>query len=335
MPDASALDRVRLLQGDGLPTVPRTDAGGSSRPTTSQASSRETPTEREGPPSREDAPPPLLGVSLSPATAPFPKKLVERIQSGQFVDMRDLLTDNVSLLQQLDTLGGQFLTPALPGVLKPRLREVATLPAWIYCFLAYVALRVTDPLARDMLAYARLIIREAQRHGGSGWLDYDRVFRQQAALDPTLKWTELHPGIQASTLVGRSTRQSPLCTHCREPDHTSEQCALSYLQAPRGQQPATTLPGGALTGPAGGRPRPRRPETMLRICVSWNKGRCTYPGCTYLHVCATCRRDHMARDCSATPANSEYKSFPPAGIPPLPVRAPLPPSGAVRPRPLM
>ena len=39
-----------------------------------------------------------------------------------------------------------------------------------------------------MLAYAHLKVREAQRHGGSGWLDYDRVFRQQEALDPSLRW---------------------------------------------------------------------------------------------------------------------------------------------------
>ena len=48
--------------------------------------------------------------------------------------------------------------------------------------------------------YALLMIREAQRHGGQGWLVYDRVFRQQAALDPSFQWNVLHPAIQASTL---------------------------------------------------------------------------------------------------------------------------------------
>ena len=48
--------------------------------------------------------------------------------------------------------------------------------------------------------YARLVIREAQLHGGQGWLAYDRVFRQQAALDPSFQWNVLHPAIQASTL---------------------------------------------------------------------------------------------------------------------------------------
>ena len=41
---------------------------------------------------------PGLKLSLSIVTSPFPQKLVDRVCSGQFVDMRVLLTDNVSLL---------------------------------------------------------------------------------------------------------------------------------------------------------------------------------------------------------------------------------------------
>ena len=82
--------------------------------------------------------------SLSPATEPFPQKL---ILSGQLVDMREMLTDNVSLLQQLEIMGGQT-APGLPGVLRPHLREVNTLATWIYCFLAYVAIRSPDPYVR-------------------------------------------------------------------------------------------------------------------------------------------------------------------------------------------
>ena len=122
---------------------------------------------------------PGLGLSLSPATSPFPQKLVDRARSGQFVDMRDLLTDNVSLIQQLDTFGNHTF-PLLPGMLRPRLREVTSLPSWIYCFLAYIAIRA--------------------------------------------------------------------------------------------------------------------------------KGHCTFPGtCRFRHACATCQQPHMARDCVATPAHSEYK----------------------------
>ena len=83
--------------------------------------------------------------------------------------------------------------PSLPGVLRPSLREVTNLSLWMYCFVAYEAMK----------PYARLVTREAQRHEGLGWLDNDCVFRHQAAIDPSLRWNTLHPGIQVSTLVGR------------------------------------------------------------------------------------------------------------------------------------
>ncbi len=227
---------------------------------------------------------------------------VEKIRAGHFVEMRDLLTENISLLQQLETLGNNPTIPSLPGMLKPQLREVITLPSWLYCYLAYVAVRSPDPTTRNMLAYARIIIREAQRHGGNGWLDYDRVFHQQAALDQSIQWNTLHPGIQAATLVGRASGQGLFCTLCRGADHSSERCALSYLQAPSQPLCDTPLPARLRLQPR------RRPESLLRICISWNKGRCAYLGtCSFRHVCATCQQRHMVRDCSDTPDDSEYK----------------------------
>lgn len=244
------------------------------------------------------------GLSLSPATEPFPQRVVDKVRSGQYVDMRDLMTDNISLLQQLEAVGSQGAFPALPGVLKPRLREVATLPSWLYCFLAYVAIQSQDTAIRDMLAYARMMIREAQRHGGTGWLDYDRVFRQQAALDRTLKWNVLHPGIQAATLTGagRGTGPAMFCTLCREADHNAESCALAYLQQPSvsslaGPTFTPTLPRTRTQN----RQHPERSEPPIRICASWNRGSCIYPNtCAFTHVCSNCRQRHMARDCPRT-----------------------------------
>jgi len=172
-----------------------------------------------------------LGVSQSPSTAPFPQKLVDKARSRRYVDMRDLLMDNASLSEQLDFLGGSHVSPTLPGTLKPRFREITSLSTWAYCFLAYVALQSDDPLIRDRLAYARLIIREAQRHRGSGWLDYDKIFRQQAVLDSSMKWNLLHPAIQASTLIGQTANSQTFCRLCREPDHNAGQCALVILAA--------------------------------------------------------------------------------------------------------
>ena len=127
------------------------------------------------------------GMILSPAADPIPRTLVQRIQVGQFVEMRDLLADNIELLNQLSSLHGTVTLP-LTIVNCTRLREVSSLESWVYCFNAYVAVCTSDPATRDMLAYSRLFIREALRHGqASHW---------------RLHWTEKKR--KASTLVAHS-----------------------------------------------------------------------------------------------------------------------------------
>jgi hypothetical protein len=94
---------------------------------------------------------------------------VDRVRSGQFVEMRDMLTDNIALKRQMESFSSAYsCVPALPGAMKPRLRDVSTLPSWMYCFLAYIAMRSEETTTRNLLAYARLVVRESQRHGGTG-----------------------------------------------------------------------------------------------------------------------------------------------------------------------
>ena len=64
---------------------------------------------------------PAPELSLSRVSEPFLPKLVERIRAGHFVEMRDLLTYNISLIQQMEAFNGNYTLPALPGMLKPRL----------------------------------------------------------------------------------------------------------------------------------------------------------------------------------------------------------------------
>ena len=242
------------------------------------------------------APPDYLarpGLILSPASDPFPQPLVQRVQSGQFVEMRDLLADNIALLSQLSSLHGAGTVP-ITTVQRTSLREVPSLISWIYCFTAYVAIRTPDQLTRQMLAYARLIIREALRHGGAGWAEYDRVFRRQVSINALLPWNTLEPSLQAATILGQRSSEGTFCSLCQECDHLSHQCALAPLQ--QQLQPAAHRP-------------PRRVETLQRICVAWNKGTCFRHQCSFRHTCATCQKGHKARDCPDTPPESEYKTL--------------------------
>ena len=173
-----------------------------------------------------------------------------------------------------------------------------------------MAVLTPDPKTQDLLTYGRLVVREAQRHGGPGWQEYDKIFRQHAALDSTIKWNELNPSHHASTVMTYRSGTSQCCTLCRGPNHDAGNCALLGLQL---QPPA--LPPARTGSPMLGGPmrRAARPETLERICVSWNRGRCSFPACLFCHVCVTCRRrGHRARECVETPTDSPYKSSPPS-----------------------
>lgn len=91
----------------------------------------------------------------------------------------------------------------LPVTSRLRVRDVTSLPLWVCCFMTFFAVGTTDPVTRNRLTYAFLLLREAQRHGGQGWRNYDCLFRQQAAIDPTLLWTMKHLSLKETTILGR------------------------------------------------------------------------------------------------------------------------------------
>ena len=100
------------------------------------------------------SPPPVVPLRKTHPGEVLPKKLLEKIRSRQFVDMKELLSDNISLLQQLEATQGCTAVQVV-GAARPRLREVTSLASWCYCFLGYMAVLTTDTTTRDQLAYAR------------------------------------------------------------------------------------------------------------------------------------------------------------------------------------
>lgn len=256
---------------------------------------------------------PPAGLTLSPVLGIIPHKLVEKARLGSYIEMREFLRDNILLLEQLETLQGSMpQLSAIPGSARPRLRDVTSPLAWVHCFLTYMGACTSDPTTRSQAAYACLILMEAQRHGGRGWLEYDKAFRRQAAGNSSLRWDIIDQGIQASTINNRGL----YCNTCNQTDHTTNQCALSFFQPPASMEQGVTPPSQP-SGPEkyrtkASRSGPYRREMVNNICISWNKGRCHFPGkCVFRHICASCQAKHMAKDCPVT-ATSLYRQ-PPVG----------------------
>ena len=121
----------------------------------------------------------------------------------------------------------------------------------------------------------RLIIREADKFGGNGWLSYHAVFH---------------------------CNHVP-CRHCHNIDHVSTECTVTaVLQGTRDGTSAFLLH--TITqdrsGLKGEQPLPY--SQQCPICTSCNAGTCKFPGrCTYAHVCVQCHGSHPAIACRDWP----------------------------------
>ena len=112
----------------GLAPIPTTEVfAGAAGLATSSAS---TPTSVPG-----------QAMLLSSALPPIPANVVAKIKSGQYVPMKELLADNMSLCNQLETLPGTQL--GYTGLPKPRLREVQSLLTWVSCWYMWQSLHLT------------------------------------------------------------------------------------------------------------------------------------------------------------------------------------------------
>ena len=243
------------------------------------------------------------GMILSPALQPIPACLVRQIRAGEFVEVRDLLSDNVALHYQLEAIQGPLVNTVTLGALCPRVREVPLLISWVVRYLAYVAVRTNNDTTYNLITYCCLIVREALRHGRQGLQKYDRSFCAQAAIDPSIRWNGLLPDLQAATILGQWVAGCSCCPLCQGVDHPPSQCALSLLQQPvMPPQPTVFMVLSFNNMRQAGQSRP------WPICTSWNGGRCTYPGnCMFHHVCITCGQQHQVRDCKDSPHDSPFK----------------------------
>ena len=136
-----------------------------------------------------------------------------------------------------------------------------------------------------MLAYMRLLTREAQKYGGTGWLTYDQVFRRNRT-GVSASWDVLDPSLHIAYISARGdTAPVTPCSICSEVDHQAQDCALASLAPPTKRPAPATLPNDLNRSRQG--KRPIRPSPQRRICLSWNRGKCLYEGGMQLltHLC--------------------------------------------------
>lgn len=287
--------RMEVVEG-GAPQLVTGGNGGGTLNDSSSSGGAEKPVEK-----------PFI---LSEGLPPVPYKLVSRILRGEYVDMAELLRDNLEAQRRA---AASATTAPQPSVASKSRREVPDIMSWVQCFGVYMAV-VTSKFperTKELLAYQTLIVREARRCGGKGWLAYDAHFRQQTVGDAKADWSKLNQSLYAVTFVAQGERdKNKSCILCLESDHSEEQCAL-YTPPQR----ALKLTHAARRGSADQVTADFREASAVRSrgssrlpCFDWNQGECRFHPCKYHHSCVRCGGDHRVSRCPLLKSVRENKS---------------------------
>ncbi len=228
---------------------------------------------------------------LSEALPVVPAKLAHHIRKGEYVEMAELLKDNVEAERRRLAAGES-------GTARVSRREVPDFESWLQCFSSYAAIVATQypHKARELWAYQALMIAEHRKCGGRGWLLYDAAFRQQITSLEGTDFSRVNQGLYATTFLAYGGR-GQFCARCMSSDHAQEECALH----PNREVPVVQL--------QDSRGRSRREEQVLGeqrrrrgrrgACYAFNDGRCAVPFCRFEHVCSVCGGEHKKSVCRA------------------------------------
>ena len=154
--------------------------------------------------------PPQQPFLLSKGLAPVPPKLVTKIQNLEFVDMAELLRDNLEVQRQVASQDRWASTTGQST--RNRRREILDLLSWVSCFGMAVLTGKHPQMIKPLLAYQTMIVREARRCRGNGWLAYDTYFRQQVAGDPEADWSCLNTSLYEVTFLAQGGKGGQSCT---------------------------------------------------------------------------------------------------------------------------
>ena len=235
---------------------------------------------------------------LASSFPPIPAKLVAKVRSLAFIDMKEFLPDNIGLLKNLESLDNCQVSGLSPAA-RPKLREVRSLLTWVSCFTTYTAiLAESHPhLVHQRLAYMATIVREARRNGGDGWKAYDTIFRQNASGNASVDWSQLDPALHSTTFLAQKSGFSTICSVCFDCDHSAKDCGLSSF-----------APNHSVSASFSNSVKARFNAAQNPICISWNKGACMKaPNCRYRHSCAICSANHPACSCPDVHQGSMFK----------------------------
>ena len=215
----------------------------------------------------------------------LPKKCVEKILAGEYIDFAELPPAKGKVKSIPNTVEGQIVVVQATDLLETR-KLIPDLATWVQCFGIYAAVITSkDPTRmKNMFVYLTLIAKCSQKYRWPSWVVYDQNFRQEAAEMGQKDWSKVDPSIYAQCFTGASISQENWCKCCHSIDHVSDTCPIKPYAASRKREG----PLQASAAPPKKRPAPRSNPAVCRNFNLYN-GDCRFGEmCMLQHKCKNC-----------------------------------------------
>ena len=222
----------------------------------------------------------------------LPKKCVDKILAGEFVDFADLPPAKGRVKASTHAIEGQVVVVHTADLLENR-KLIPDLATWVQCFGVYSAIIISkEPeWAKNLLAYMALIAKCSQ---WPSWIVYDLNFLQEAAESGQKDWSKVEPSIYTQCFTGAAINQESWCRSCHSIDHASDMCPIK----PGGLLRRRKSPQMAALPPVKKQPPS---QSSPQICRKFNmfNGDCRFrSACIFQHKCENCgEQGHPATKC--------------------------------------
>ena len=188
----------------------------------------------------------------------LPKKLIEKIEAGEYVDFTELPPVKGKCRSQ--AFDGQIVVVQAADLVQTR-RLIPDLATWVQCFRLFTSARARGKPERlpDMMAYMAIVAKASQKFK---WVIYDQNFRMEMAGNPTQSWTK----VDAQCFTGQAFSLENWCSECHGLDHTSGRCPYKP-QAQKRSWGAAFRQAPARAPPSGPTPKSKVPSTTATMGI--------------------------------------------------------------------
>ena len=212
-----------------------------------------------------------------PCAPPLSRQLQHAIQRGKYVSFSKLLLPH--------NTPPIIKTKPHPKKTKQRVTDLCT---WLEAWNRYLCTRVAanPSMALELVKYQTMMVMFFKHHPADACIQYDKLFRQAAAQDRTLRWDTIKNDIYVWAVTQPSLRQPGV------PQRTQsfrEKVPVLARLGPPAATPTSSNPTRVSHTPGG-----------QEICRRFNYGKCTRGSeCSFAHVCwhQGCLGDHPAKGC--------------------------------------